>query len=87
MKSYGRCDHLEGFWKNLRSKIFEPDSLCPSFATTLYISEISKSKISDQKALKMTILWTLKVGSLIMGHPVSLSVCLSHMIVICFWSH
>ena len=21
MKSYGRCDHLEGFWKNLRSKI------------------------------------------------------------------
>ena len=21
MKSYGCCDHLEGFWKNLRSKI------------------------------------------------------------------
>ena len=36
----------------------------------MYISEISKSKISDHKAPKMIILQILKVGSLIMGHPV-----------------
>ena len=42
----------------------------PEVVIKMYISEISKSKISDQKAQKMTILWTLKVGSLIMEHPV-----------------
>ena len=42
----------------------------PEVVIKMYISEISKSKISDQKAQKMTILWTLKVGSLIIGHPV-----------------
>ena len=42
----------------------------PEVVIKMYISEISKSKISDQKAQKMTILSTLEVGSLIMGHPV-----------------
>ena len=42
----------------------------PEVVHKWYISEISKSKISDYKAQKMTILLTLKVGSLIMGHPV-----------------
>ena len=42
----------------------------PEVVIKMYISEISKSKISDQKTQKMTILQTLKVGSLIMGHPV-----------------
>ena len=29
MKSYGCCDHIEGFWKNFRPKNkFEPDSVC-----------------------------------------------------------
>ena len=36
----------------------------------MYISEISKSKISDYKAQKMTILLIPKVGSLIIGQPV-----------------
>ena len=42
----------------------------PEVVIKMYISEISKSKISDHKAPKMIILWILKVGSLIMGHPV-----------------
>ena len=42
----------------------------PEVVSKMYISEISKSKISYQKAPKMTILQTLEVGSLIMGHPV-----------------
>ena len=36
----------------------------------MYISEISKSKISDHKAQKMTILWTQEVGTPILKHPV-----------------
>ena len=36
----------------------------------MYISEISKSKISDHKAQKITILWTLEVGTPILKHPV-----------------
>ena len=44
----------------------------PEVVIKMYKSEISKSKISDQKAQKMTILWTLKVGSLIMENPVSI---------------
>ena len=50
MKSYGCCDHLEGFWKNLSSgqKLikFEPDSVCPSFPNTLYDIE-AKSIIQE----------------------------------------
>ena len=36
----------------------------------MYISEISKSKISGHKSQKMTILWTLRFGTPIRGHPV-----------------
>ena len=36
----------------------------------MYMSEISKSKISDLKPKKMTILWTLKHVSAISKHPV-----------------
>ena len=36
----------------------------------MYISEISKSKILDHKAQKMTILWTQEVGTPILKHPV-----------------
>ena len=36
----------------------------------MYISEVSKSKISDPKAQKMIILWTLKHVSAIREHPV-----------------
>ena len=36
----------------------------------MYISEISKSKISGHKSQKMTILLTLRFGSPIRGHPV-----------------
>ena len=35
----------------------------PEVVIKMYISEISKSKISDHKAQKMTILWTLEVGT------------------------
>ena len=36
----------------------------------MYMSEISKFKISDLKPQKMTILWTLKYVSAISKHPV-----------------
>ena len=36
----------------------------------MYLFEISKSKVSDLKAQKMIILWTLKHVSAIMEHPV-----------------
>ena len=36
----------------------------------MYISEVSKSIISDLKAQKMIILWTLKHVSAIREHPV-----------------
>ena len=36
----------------------------------MYISEISKFKISDLRPQKMTILWTLKHASAISKHPV-----------------
>ena len=36
----------------------------------MYMSEISKFKISDLKPQKMTILWTLKHVSAISKHPV-----------------
>ena len=36
----------------------------------MYMSEVSKSKISDLKAQKMIILWTLKHVSAIREHPV-----------------
>ena len=36
----------------------------------MYMSEISKSKVSDLKAQKMIILWTLKHVSAIWEHPV-----------------
>ena len=36
----------------------------------MYMSEISKFKISDLKPQKMTILWTLKHVSAISNHPV-----------------
>ena len=42
----------------------------PEVVSKMYISGIFKSKISHHKAQKMTILKTLEVGSLIMGHPV-----------------
>ena len=38
----------------------------------MYMSEISKFKISDLKPQKMTILWTLKHVSAISKHPVQL---------------
>ena len=38
----------------------------------MYVSEISKSKISDHKAQKKNTLWTLEVGTPILKHPVSL---------------
>ena len=37
----------------------------------MYMSEISKFKISDLKAQKMIILWTMKHVSAIRKHPVS----------------
>ena len=37
----------------------------------MYMSEISKFKISDLKPQKMTILWTLKHVTAISKHPVS----------------
>ena len=37
----------------------------------MYMSEISKFKISDQKPQKMTILWTLKHVSAISKYPVN----------------
>ena len=40
----------------------------------MYMSEVSKSKISDLKAQKMIILWTLKHVSAIREHPVLLEV-------------
>ena len=49
----------------------------------MYISEISKSKISEQKAQRMTILQTLKVGSLIMGHPVHCMVLIMLHLIFC----
>ena len=36
----------------------------------MYMSEISKSKVSDLKAQKMIIYWTLKHVSAISEHPV-----------------
>ena len=36
----------------------------------MYMSEISKFKISDLKAQKMIILWTVKHVSAIIEHPV-----------------
>ena len=36
----------------------------------MYMSEISKFKISDLKAQKMIILWTMKHVSAIRKHPV-----------------
>ena len=42
----------------------------------MYMSEISKFKISDLKPQKMTILWTLKHVSAISKHPVSQVICL-----------
>ena len=36
----------------------------------MYMSEISKSKVSELKAQKMIILWTLKHVSAISEHPV-----------------
>ena len=36
----------------------------------MYMSEISKSKVSGHKAQKMIILWTLKHVSAISEHPV-----------------
>ena len=39
----------------------------------MYMSEISKFKISDLKPQKMTILWTLKHVSAISKHPVCIS--------------
>ena len=36
----------------------------------MYMSEVSKSKISDLKAQKKIILWTLKHVSAISEHPV-----------------
>ena len=38
----------------------------------MYMSEISKFKISDLKAQKMIILWTIKHVSAIRKHPVHL---------------
>ena len=38
----------------------------------MYMSEISKFKISDLKAQKMIILWTVKHVSAISEHPVLL---------------
>ena len=38
----------------------------------MYMSEISKFKISDLKAQKMIILWTVKHVSAISEHPVSI---------------
>ena len=38
----------------------------------MYMSEISKLKISDFKPQKMTILWTLKHVSAISKHPVNI---------------
>ena len=46
----------------------------------MYISEVSKSKVSDLKAQKMIILLTLKHVSAISEHPVTfvyLAVCIS----------
>ena len=40
----------------------------------MYMSEISKFKISDLKAQKMIILWTMKHVSAIRKHPVFISV-------------
>ena len=42
----------------------------------MYMSEISKFKISDLKSQKMTILWTLKHVSAISKHPVYASLVL-----------
>ena len=39
----------------------------------MYMSEISKFKISDLKAQKMIILWTMKHVSAIRKHPVHVS--------------
>ena len=36
----------------------------------MYLFDISKSKVSDLKAQKITILWMLKHVSAIMKHPV-----------------
>ena len=36
----------------------------------MYMSEISKSKVSDHKAQKIIILWTLKHVSAFSEHPV-----------------
>ena len=36
----------------------------------MYMSEISKSKVSDLKAQKIIISWTLKHVSAIIEHPV-----------------
>ena len=40
----------------------------------MYMSEISKFKISDLKPQKMTILWTLKHVSAISKHPVLITI-------------
>ena len=42
----------------------------PRVDIKMYMSEISKFKISDLKPKKMTILWTLKHVSAISKHPV-----------------
>ena len=42
----------------------------PEVVTKMYMSEISKSKISGLKTQKMIILWTLKHVSAISEHPV-----------------
>ena len=45
----------------------------------MYMSEISKFKISDLKPQKMTILWTLKHVSAISKHPVQCQVANSEL--------
>ena len=47
----------------------------PEVVIKMYISEISKSKVSVPKAQKIIILWTLKHVSAIHEHPVL--ICLS----------
>ena len=66
MKSYGCCDHLEGFWKNLRSKInqvwarfcvsfirYHPvDWSCNCNIDVMYFRQISDaSKLADFREL------------------------------------
>ena len=51
IKSYGCCDHLETFGRISGQKLikFEPDSVCPSFSNTLYLTLHCNKQSSGKK--------------------------------------